>query len=193
MRGGTAKRLTRCRPAPGEVRATGVMHATTAVVHPWLPAEVRQVRAALPAASASEVAPPVLAEWAPWRGHAPPEPLPPLRLILIWDNRAGHLSWAIVRWLLEHGVMPLDTPLGGSWLNMAASLHRSSVTRARAGHHPQSAAELIPWLAATVAGGNAAPPPFVWDGTRRERRTRARHRRLGGSGAALADPQLFAA
>ena len=53
--------------------------------------------------------------------------------------------------------------------------------------------QLIEWLEATVAGLNQAPTPFVWDGKRRERRVRARQRRLGGSGAALADPQLFAA
>ena len=41
--------------------------------------------------------------------------LPPLRAILIWDNLAGHLSWSIVRWLFQHGVMPLYTPLSGSW------------------------------------------------------------------------------
>ena len=44
------------------------------------------------------------------------------------------------------------------------------------------------WLAATVRGWNAAPTPFVWGGTRQQRRWRARQRRharhaLGGSGA----------
>jgi hypothetical protein len=62
-----------------------------------------------------------------------------------------------------------------------------------AGQHPHSAEELIGWLEETVAGWNAAPTPFVWDGKRRERRLRARARRLGGSGAAVAGPHLFAA
>jgi hypothetical protein len=112
--------------------------------------------------------------------------------MLIWDNLAGHLSTSIVTWLFAHGVMPLYTPLSGSWLNMAESVQRILVGRALAGQHPKSGTELITWLEDTVAGWNAAPTPFVWDGKRRERRVRARQRRLGGS-AALADHQLIAA
>jgi hypothetical protein len=48
-------------------------------------------------------------------------------------------------------------------------------------------------LEETVAGWNQAPTPFVWDGKRRERRRRARARRLGGSAATLADPHSIAA
>ncbi len=136
---------------------------------------------------------PAAAQWATWLGHPPREPLPPLRLILIWDNLAGHTSWAMVRWLLAHGVMPLYTPLSGSWLNMAEAVQRIIVGRALAGEHPRSQAELIQWLEETVAGWNAAPTPFVWDGKRRERRVRARQRRLGGAAATLADPQPIAA
>jgi hypothetical protein len=35
-----------------------------------------------------------------------------------------------VRWLFQHGVMPLYTPLSGSWLNMAEALQRIVVGRA---------------------------------------------------------------
>jgi hypothetical protein len=98
-----------------------------------------------------------------------------------------------VRWLFQHGVMPLYTPLGGSWLNMAESLQRIVVTRALAGQHPQTAEEVITWLEDTVAGWNAAPTPFVWHGKRHDRRVRSRQRHLGGSAATLADPQLFVA
>ena len=76
---------------------------------------------------------------------------------------------------------------------MAESVQRIIVGRALAGQHPRTADEIIQWLEETVAGWNRAPTPFVWDGKRRERRVRARQRRLGGSGAALADRQLFAA
>ena len=76
---------------------------------------------------------------------------------------------------------------------MAESLQRIIVGRALAGQHPESAAELIGWLEEEVAGWNAAPTPFVWNGKRRERRRRARQRRLGGSGAVLIEPQLIAA
>jgi hypothetical protein len=193
VRGGTAKLLTLLRRATGEVRAKGVASAPNAVLHPWLKHELTQILAALPALTTPDGQRPPLAQWATWLGHEPREPLPPLRLILVWDNLAGHHSWSIVRWLLEHGVMPLYTPLSGSWLNMAESAQRILVTRALAGQHPQRAEQVIEWLQETVAGWNAAPTPFLWDGKRRERRARARLRRLGGSGAALADPQLIAA
>jgi hypothetical protein len=120
-------------------------------------------------------------------------PLPPLRLLLIWDNLAGHLSWSIVHWLLHHGVMPLYTPLSGSWLNMAESVQRILVRRALEGHHPQSQDDLITWLDDTVTGWNANPTPFVWHGKRYDRRQRARQRRLGGSPASPAQSQLSAA
>lgn len=193
MRGGTAKLLTLLRPATGEVRAKGVTNAPNAVLHPWLQGELTQVLATLPAVTTAEEERPPLARWETWLGHPPRESLPPLRLILVWDNLAGHLSWAIVHWLFQHGVLPLYTPLSGSWLNMAESVQRIIVGRALAGQHPQRPEDLIGWLEETVAGWNAAPTPFVWDGKRRERRERARQRRLGGSGAALADPQSFAA
>jgi hypothetical protein len=193
VRGGTAKLLTLFRPATGEVRAKGVTSATNAVLHPWLQEELTRVLAALPKVTVPEAERPPAAQWATWLGHEPREPLPPLRLILVWDNLAGHLSWSIVRWLFQHGVMPLYTPLGGSWLNMAESVQRILVGRALAGQHPQTAQEIIQWLEETVAGWTAAPTPFVWDGKRRERRVRARQRPLGGSGAALANHQAIAA
>jgi hypothetical protein len=95
VRGGTAKLLTLCRPATGELRAKGVTHATNAVLHPWLQAELTAVLATLPAAPAQEDERPPLARWATWLGHAPRDPLPPLRRRLSWDNLAGHLSWSI--------------------------------------------------------------------------------------------------
>jgi hypothetical protein len=194
VRGGTAKLLTLFRPATGEVRAQGVTSAPNAVLHPWLQAELTQVLADLPPLTTAEEAErPPLARWATWLGHEPREPLPPLRLLLIWDNLAGHLSWSIVRWLFQHGVMPLYTPLSGSWLNLAESVQRILARRALDGQHPRSAAELIGWLEDTVAAWNADPTPFAWGGKRRERRLRARQRRLGGSAALLDESQLFAA
>ena len=193
VRGGTAKLLTLFRPATGELRAKGVTNAPNAVLHPWRQAELTAVLATLPPVTIPEDARPPLARWATWLGHAPREPLPPLRLLLIWDNLAGHLSWSIVRWLVQHGVMPLYTPISGSWLNMAESVQRIIVRRALDGHHPQSQDDLITWLDDTVAGWNANPTPFVWHGKRFERRQRARQRRLGGPPATLAHPQLLAA
>jgi hypothetical protein len=193
IRGGTAKLLTLFRPATGEVRARGGTGAPNAVPHPWLKGELTQILAGLPAVTAPEPERPPLARWATWLGHAPVEPLPPLRVLLVWDNLAGHKTPALVQWLWRHGVLPLYTPLSGSWLNMAESLQRIIVGRALAGQHPRTPEELIQWLEETVAAWNAAPTPFVWDGKRRARRQRARQRRLGGSGAALPDHQLFVA
>lgn len=192
VRGGTAKLLTLFRPATGAVRARGVTRTTNAVLHPWLMEELTQLLTTLPEVTVSETERPTPAQWATWLGHEPRDPLPPLRLLLVWDNLAGHLSWPIVRWLFQHGVMPLYTPLGGSWLNMAESVQRILVGRALAGQHPQAAQEIIEWLEETVVGWNQAPTPFIWDGKRRQRRVQARQRRLGGSGAVVADPQPFA-
>jgi hypothetical protein len=193
LRGGTAKLLTLFRPATGEVRAKGVTSASNAVLHPWLKTELTEVLATLPEVTTPEAERPPAARWETWLGRPPRAPLPPLRLILIWDNLAGHLSWPIVQWLFRHGVLPLSTPISGSWLNMAESVQRILVRRALAGQQPQSAAEIIQWLEETVAGWNQAPTPFVWNGRRRDRRVRARQRRLGGSGAGLATHQLIAA
>ena len=185
VRNGTAKLLTLFRPATGEVRAKGVRSAPNAVLHPWLQEELSAILAALPEVTTPEEERPEAARWKTWLGHEPREPLPPLRLILIWDNLAGHLSWSMVRWLFQHGVMPLYTPLSGSWLNLAESLQRIIVHRALAGQHPQSPEEIITWLEDTVAAWNADPTPFTWGGKRKERRDRARQRRLGGSRAVI--------
>jgi len=193
VRGGTAKLLTLFRPATGELRAKGVTNAPNVVLHPWLEAELTAVLATLPPVTISEAERPPLARWATWLGHEPREPLPPLRLLLIWDNLAGHLSWPIVRRLFRHGVMPLYTPLSGSWLNLAESVQRIIVRRALEGHHPQSQEELITWLDDTVAGWNAHPTSFTWHGTRYERRQRARQRRRDASPAVPTDSQLIAA
>ena len=110
-----------------------------------------------------------------------------MRLLLILDNLSGHKTPAFVVWLVAHGVMPLYTPLSGSWLNMAESVQRIIVRRALAGTYPQSSEQTIQALEATVRGWNRCPTPFVWGGKRKARRDRARARRhahrLGGSGA----------
>ncbi len=189
-RNGTAKLLTLFHPATGRVRAKGVTSAANAVLHPWLRDELEQVLAALPEVTTPEVDRPEFAQWQTWEGRPCPN-LPPLRLILVWDNLAGHLSAELVIWLYHHGVLPLYTPLSGSWLNMAESIQRILVRRALAGQHPQTPDQIIAWLEETVAGWNAAPTPFTWHGKRYARRQRARarrHQRLAGSGAACSCP-----
>jgi hypothetical protein len=68
---------------------------------------------------------------------------------------------------------------------MAVSVQRIIVRRALCGQYPQTADEIILWLEETVEGWNRHPTLFVWGGKRKQRRERARLRRLGGSGAAL--------
>jgi len=99
------------------------------------------------------------------------------RLLLVLDNLAGHLTPAFVLWLFEHGIIPLYTPLGASWLNMAESIQRIIERRALAGQHPQSPAEIIAWLEAATRGWNRQPTPFIWGGKRAARRSRGRQRR----------------
>jgi hypothetical protein len=171
-----------------------VTSCTNAVLHPWLEGELAAILAALP--------PPALltpeanrAAWAVWPAGLTtpitlPAALPPLRLLLVLDNLAGHLTPSFVLWLFAHGVMPLSTPLGGSWLNLAASIQRILKRRALEGAHPTTPAAIIGALEATARGWNRDPTPFVWGGKRAARRERARQRRhaLGGSGATTHRP-----
>ncbi len=193
IRGGTAKLLTLFRPATGELRAEPVEHATNAVLHPWLKDELTAVLTTLPPLSAIDPLAPGRrwSDW-DWRDDATTKDatLPPVRLVLIWDNLAGHKTPAFVQWCWERGILLLYTPLGGSWLNMAESIQRIITRRALDGQLPQSVPEVLTWLAATVRGWNVQPTPFVWGGKRQQRRWRARQRRhaQGGSGAVTHHP-----
>jgi DDE superfamily endonuclease len=181
--------LTLFRPATGELRAQPVLQAPNAVLHPWLQAELMAILAALPPVLDPQAPGRLWQDWgwgeaevAAWEGSGP---LPPVRMILVWDNLRGHKTPELVDWCVHQGILPLYTPLGGSWLNMAESVQRIVVRRALAGQHPESAATVMEWLGAAVAGWNRAPTPFAWGGKRAARRQRARERRhrLGGSGA----------
>jgi hypothetical protein len=194
VRGGTVKLLTLFRPATGQLWAEPVEHAPNAVLHPWLQGKLTKILASLPAAEPMD-AETTRAAWAGWQAGLTqpftlPSELPPLRALLIWDNLTGHKTPELVCWLCAQGVMPLYTPLGGSWLNLAESIQRIIVRRALAGQHPQSTRDLSEWLGATVRGWNAAPTPFEWGGKRAARRERARTRRhaLGGSGGCTRRP-----
>jgi hypothetical protein len=130
------------------------------------------------------------AEWKSWQEGLSvritlPEELPPLRMLLVWDNLIGHLNAELLLWMFSKGVMVLYTPLGGSWLNMSESIQRILVRRALSGEHPRKPEQIIEWLEEAARGWNRDPTPFEWGGCRALRRVRARKRRhaLGGSGA----------
>ncbi len=186
-REGTAKQLTLFHPASGEVRVKGVRSAPNAVLHPWLQAELTVILATLPE---PEVIPSDENRqcWKRWqegltRRITLPQGLPPLRMLLVWDNLTGHYTVDLILWLFAHGIMPLFTPLSGSYLNMAESIQRSLKRRALDGQHPTTPEEIIAWMEATARGWNREPTPFIWGGKRQARRDRARRHTVGGSGA----------
>ena len=105
--------------------------------------------------------------WERWQAGLTVKPtlgdkLPPLRMLLVMDNLAGHLTARFVVWLFDHGIMPLYTPLSGSWLNMTESIQRILAGRALDGQTPANSQELIDWLEATACAWNADPTPFEW-------------------------------
>ena len=165
------------------------------MLHPWLQTELAAILTTLPE-------PPVQPEaerraaWERWQAGLTirftlPDQLPPLRMLLVLDNLTGHKTPSLVLWLVAHGIMPLYTPLSGSWLNMAESIQRILVRRALAGETPSSPEDIIAWFEATAQGWNADPTPFEWAGKRQLRRQRSRqrhHHALGGSGACARRP-----
>ena len=186
IRNGTAKILTLFHPADGHVCVQGVTTCPNTVLHPWLRQELLDILAGLPehppTAQASRSA------WERWQeGLAVkftlPAELPPLRLLLVLDNLTGHKTPALVLWLVAHGVMPLYTPLSGSWLNLAESMQRILKRRALTGKHPGNPEEIMSFFEAVAELWNRDPTPFEWGGKRKRRRDRQRQRRhrVGGS------------
>ncbi len=186
------KVLTLFHPADGQVRVKGTTSCTNPVLHGWLKRELTTVLATLPEAKVPTeiVTLPLHTCWQRWqvglivKPTLPASP-PPLRMLLILDNLAGHKTPEFVCWLFAHGVMPLYTPLGGSWLNMAESIQRILKRRALEGEHPTTTEQIIAWFEATARGWNKNPTAFEWGGERAARRHRQRQRRhaVGGSGA----------
>ena len=188
---GTAKILTLFHPADGRVVLKGVESATNEILHPWLQEHLSQILTELP-----EPIPPVCEAdshslWESWRQGLTvkftlPKQLPPLRLLLICDNLKGHKTPAFVVWLCQHGILPLYTPLGGSWLNMAESIQNILKQRALGGQDPSQPQQIIDSFEAVAQVWNQHPTPFEWGGKRAQRREQARLRkrhRIAASGA----------
>jgi len=111
-------------------------------------------------------------------------------MLLVLDNLAGHKTPEFVLWLVHHGILPLYTPLAGSWLNRAESLQRILKRRALDGTYPHSTDVIICSFEAVAAHWNTLPTPFVWAGKCQARRDRATVKRhwFGASGAAAVRP-----
>jgi transposase len=189
LRGETAKLLTLFRPATGELRAEAVQQSTNAILHPWLQRELTAILQHCPPAPSTV---PHDRRWQDWDIYPAADQLdrffPAVRMLLIWDNLAGHKSHSIVQWCAEHGILLLSTPNAGSWLNMAESVQRIIKRRALQGYHTYDVEILKQWLTDAVTGWNRHPTPFMWGGKRHARRDRAyaRRHRVGGSGATAA-------
>lgn len=187
IRNGTAQVLTMFHAADGRVRVEGVTTCPDEMLHPWRKRERSAILAGLP-----DAPPTARASRAAWeRGQQGlsvrptlASERPPLRMLLVPDNWAGHRAPEWVLWLFAHGIMPLYTPVGGSWLNMAESIQRVRKRRALDGQHPESPEEIIAWIEAVARHWNKDPTPFEWGGKRKRRRDRQRERRhrTGGSG-----------
>ena len=137
VRNGTAKLLTLFHPSDGQVRVKGVTSCPNVILHPWLKQELSTILDGLP--PPTDVLDPEAnrALWERWcvglaQPVSLPDELPPLRILLVWDNLTGHKTSSFVDWLIQHGIMPLYTPLGGSWLNMTESIQRILKRRALA-------------------------------------------------------------
>jgi hypothetical protein len=106
LRNGTAKALTLFHAADGQVRIEGVTSCPNAVLHPWLCRELSAVLSGLPEAPAvsPEADAAARAAWERWQDGLTIKAkllfeLPPLRLLLVLDNLAGHKTAAFVCWL----------------------------------------------------------------------------------------------
>ena len=91
--------MTLFHPASGTVRVGGAASCTNAVLHPWLRQERTEILAGRPPAVPTPAA--SKAAWERWQAGLslpitlPAEP-PPLRMLLVLDNLAGHYPKPLV-------------------------------------------------------------------------------------------------
>jgi len=189
IRNGTAKLLTLFHPATGEVRVKGVTNSTNATLHEWLKQQLTAILADCPLdiPTPAEMTGNRL-DWEHWRDGLTvkatlPAVLPRLRLLLVMDNLVGHKNPDWLCWCFSMGILPIYTPLSGSWLNMAESIQRLLKRRALDGTYPTSVPTIIDQFEAVTRHWNAHPTPFIWAGKRKARRQQSHLNAhpLGGS------------
>jgi len=190
VRGGTAKLFTLFHPKTGKVVVKGVKSSANAILHPWLKNSLLELLEVSSSERDSIMDEENYRLWSRWQEGLKekitlPKKLPKLRILLVMDNLKGHKTHEFVLWLFSKGIMPLYTPLGGSWLNMAESIQNIIKDRALRGQDPENPEQIIKWLEDVSEYWNKNPTPFEWGGKRFERRVRSRERRrnLRGSGA----------
>jgi len=97
VRNGTAKLLTLFHPSDGQVWVKGVTSCANTVLHPWLQRELSAILTDLPGPPEDLTPETNRALWECWCAGLDnplslPDDLPQLRMLLIWDNLAGHKS-----------------------------------------------------------------------------------------------------
>lgn len=196
LRNGTAKLLTLFQPITGHVRVKGVTDSTNATLHPWLKTQLIEILADQPLVMpAPEAVAANRAFWESWREGLSvkatlSQALPYLRLLLIMDNLVGHKNPDWLCWCFSQGILPIYTPLSGSWLNRAESIQRTLKRRALNGTYPKTVSQIIGALETVADHWNRQPTPFSWAGKRRARRHRAYLKRhpVGASAATTCRP-----
>jgi hypothetical protein len=150
LRNGTAKLLTLFHPATGKVHIKGVTSCPNVVLHGWMKEELSTIVATLPEPLIQLSPEENRAVWESWQEGLTvrvtlPAQLPPLRMLLIWDNLAGHKTPELLLWLFSQGILPL---LLRSLTGFKASLPIGMTTR-----HLSSGVANVPFGASALTTG----------------------------------------
>ncbi len=81
--------------------------------------------------------------------------------LLVMDNLVGHKNPEWLCWCFARGILPIFTPLAGSWLNMAESIQRLLKRRALDGTYPRTTNDIIHQLEAFARVWNRQPTPLL--------------------------------
>jgi hypothetical protein len=102
--------LSLFHPKTGALRVRGVQQSTNVILHPWFKEQITQILAALPPVPEPALPAAVnLAQWQDWQEGLTVTfsllscALPPLRMLLIWDNLVGHWNADLLVWLMRQG------------------------------------------------------------------------------------------
>ena len=112
--------LTLLHPKTVQVRVRGVTNTRNETLHGRLKTELAAIVDTLPEPTTRLNADNNRALWESWRSGLTVKPtrsteLPPLRLLLVMDNLVGHKNSAWLVWCFQQGILPLYTPVAGSW------------------------------------------------------------------------------